>query len=262
MKKRKTPAIAIIFIVIALLFMKLGAVSQRHPGEAHVSRVIDGDTIELSNKKIVRYIGIDTPELRERKGASWIYNPKPYAEAAKDFNKRLVEGKHVRLELDVQKKDKYGRTLAYVYVEDKMINREILKEGYAMIYTYPPNVKYTKEFLAAQELARDNNKGLWSRVDDGIISPFEVRENMGLVRIVEVEVLSTIISEKVLILNCRENFKIVIFKNNLAYFPASISRSPESYFKHKKVKVCGLIQDYKGATEIIVEDPSQLEVVK
>jgi len=262
MKKKKIPVIAIIFIAIALLFMKLGIVPQRHPKEVHVSRVIDGDTIELSNKEIVRYIGIDTPELREKKDAGWIYNPRPYAEAAKDFNKRLVEGRLVRLELDVQKKDKYGRTLAYVYVEDKMINSEMLKEGYAMIYTYPPNVKYTEEFLAAQKFARDNNKGLWDRVDDGIISSFEARENMGLVRIVEAEVLSTFISERMLILNCRENFKIVIFKNNLAYFPASISRSPESYFKHKKVKLYGLIQEYKGATEIIVQDPSQLEIVE
>src|SRR3989338_3553255 len=78
-----------------------------------VSRVVDGDTIELSNRETVRYIGIDTPEIRERNGSGWAYNPRPYGEEAKKFNEKLVEGKSVRLEFDVQKRKKNKCLLAY-----------------------------------------------------------------------------------------------------------------------------------------------------
>ena len=66
----------------------------------------------------MRYIGIDTPETRKREGDAWVYVGEPLAEKVKDFNRRMVEGKVARLELDVQKKDKYGRLLAYCFVED------------------------------------------------------------------------------------------------------------------------------------------------
>ena len=69
-----------------------------------VKQVIDGDTIELDNGESVRYIGIDTPETRKREGDTWVYVGEPFAEKAKDFNRRMVEGKVARLELDVQKK--------------------------------------------------------------------------------------------------------------------------------------------------------------
>ncbi|MFC1509928.1 thermonuclease family protein [Candidatus Omnitrophota bacterium] len=254
-KSKKLLALA---VVLAGILFSISRVPQR---EVYVSSVIDGDTIELSSGETVRYIGIDTPEVSEKKGSGWVYNPRPYAEDAKDFNRFLVEGKQVRLELDIQKRDKYGRLLSYVYVGDKMVNMEMLKEGYAMMYTYPPNVKYTEEFLVSQTLAREHNKGLWSRVDEGAIFPYETKENIGFARVVEAEVLSTFISEKVLMLNTRDNFKIVIFKNNLLYFPVSVSRSPEAYFKHKRIRVYGLIQEYKGASEIIVQDPSQIEII-
>ena len=136
----------------------------------YVTRVIDGDTIELANKERVRLIGIDTPEAR--------YNPKLKRDArrtgrdyrtiitmgrkATSFTKSLVEGKKVKLEFDAEKRDKYGRLLAYVYLPDgRMLNAELLKEGYAQIYTFPPNVKYVDSFLKLQKQARENNRGLW-----------------------------------------------------------------------------------------------------
>ncbi|MCX5693087.1 MAG: thermonuclease family protein [Candidatus Omnitrophica bacterium] len=226
-----------------------------------VRYAIDGDTVELSNGDRVRYIGIDTPEIRKREGSEWIYKPMPYAEEAKEFNKMLVEGKSVRLEYDVQKKDKYSRDLAYVYIDDKMANMEMVKQGFAMIYTYPPNVRYAQRFIEAQKDARDNKKGLWSGLDESKISTSQAKNNIGMVRIIESEVIDTHLTEKLLILKFKDNFKAVIYKNNIPLSMKDMARSPNKYFKGKTVKVYGIIKKYKGYPEIVLHDMSQLEIV-
>jgi micrococcal nuclease len=234
--------------------------SGKFPHQYTVKHVVDGDTIELSNGDMVRYIGIDTPEMRERKGSEWVYNPMPYAEEAKEFNKTLVEGKSVKLEYDVQKKDKYHRLLAYVYIGDKMVNTEMVKQGFAMIYTYPPNVRHTQGFIEAQKEARDNKRGLWSGLEESKISVSQAKNNIGMIRIVEAEVIDTHLTEKILILKCKNNFKIVIYKNNIPPGMKDMARSPNKYFKGKTVKVYGVIKKYKGYPEIVVHDMSQLEM--
>ncbi len=122
-----------------------------------VTRVIDGDTVEIQGGAKVRYIGIDTPE-----------SVKPntpiqcFAKEASEKNKELVLGKEVRLEKDVSETDKYGRLLRYVYVGDTMINEVLVKEGYAHAVSYPPDVKYQEKLRFAEQFARENNKGLWN----------------------------------------------------------------------------------------------------
>jgi len=74
----------------------------------------------------------------------------------------LVKDRKVRLEFDAGRTDKYGRTLAYVYSGNIFVNAELVKKGYALVYTVPPNVKYAKEFVSLQSEARDAKKGLWS----------------------------------------------------------------------------------------------------
>jgi micrococcal nuclease len=135
-----------------------------------VSAVIDGDTIRLENGEKVRLIGIDTPESTQNvklrcdlkktdKDAEAIIE---MGKAAAKFTKSLVLKKYVRLEFDVQERDRYNRLLAYVYLPDgKMLNAEIVKAGYAQMLTIPPNVKYVELFQELQEEARENNRGLW-----------------------------------------------------------------------------------------------------
>ena len=259
MTRKKARIIALVVIGILALFARF--FNQTPSTALSVRRVIDGDTVELSNGETVRYIGIDTPELKQKHGDAWIYNPRPYAEEARDFNRHLVDGREVRLELDVQKRDKYGRLLAYVYNQDKMINLEMVKEGYAMIYTYPPNVKYVDEFLNAQKKAREMGKGLWWDMERNVISADDAEDNIGLIRIIEAEVLSTFLTEKVLILNCNSSFKVVIFKNNLTSFPKEATRSPDAYFKNQTIRVYGAIKSYKGSSQIVLHDPSQIELI-
>lgn len=124
--------------------------------EATVARVIDGDTILLSNGEKVRYIGINTPEIHHPKRGK-----EPYGEEAREANRCLVAGKTVRLRFDVRKRDRYGRLLAYVYVGGQMVNRALVRDGYAQVATYPPNVRHQDEFLRLQREAREQRRGLW-----------------------------------------------------------------------------------------------------
>jgi len=136
--------------------------AQALPKQATVRRVIDGDTIELVGGRLVRYIGIDAPEVRRREQDRWIVDPEPFGQAATEANRLLVEGKTVDLEYDVQTHDRYGRWLAYVYVDGEMVNTKLVEEGYAQLLTIPPNVKYTARFQRLAEDARQQRRGLWA----------------------------------------------------------------------------------------------------
>lgn len=140
-----------------------------------VIRVVDGDTFHcsLSNgeKVKVRLIGVDTPESTdnpkarkdaERSGLS-LEEITKMGKLAKEFTAELLlKDEVVYLEFDVQKTDRHGRLLAYVWLKDgRMLNEILVREGYAQVYTIPPNVKYQERFLSAQKYARENRKGLW-----------------------------------------------------------------------------------------------------
>ena len=162
---------AIIYAVIQLLFSKNNSLSKSSVvptniptptaffGEkqtVRVVRVIDGDTIEIEGKIKVRYVGVNTPELHDPR--------KPiecFGQAASDENKRLVEGKEIYIQKDVSETDKFKRLLRYVWVGDMFINDYLVRQGFAQVSTYPPDVKYVSQFLEAQKEAQDNKRGLW-----------------------------------------------------------------------------------------------------
>jgi len=131
------------------------------PQEAVVRRVIDGDTIELADGRLLRYIGVNSPEVRRRVGERWVVDPEPMGQEAAAFNRHLVEGKRVHLEYDVQTHDRFGRLLAYVYAGKVMVNEKLLEEGFAQPMTIPPNVRYAQRFRALAEAARREGRGLW-----------------------------------------------------------------------------------------------------
>ncbi len=246
-------------IIILLLVLSFIGCAQVQPGhEYYVSKVIDGDTIELGNGQRVRYLGLDTPETRKRQGETWVYAPEPYAEAAAEFNRKLVEGKQARLEFDVQKKDKYNRLLAYCFVGDVFVNAELLKNGYALLYTSSPNVKYVDILVKAQQDARRNNRGLWGEIPQ--ISAKEARRYFDRMAVVEGKVTSIRQSPKVTVLNFGQSgFKAVIFKEQLAIFMSS-AVSVRAY-RGKTLRVTGKVKEYRGEAEIIVRHPSAIEVL-
>jgi micrococcal nuclease len=136
--------------------------------EGIVQRVVDGDTayVLLSSgvEEKVRFIGVDTPEST--------MEHEPYGEEASDYTKSRLDGRTVYLETDVELRDRYGRLLAYVWLEpptdtseselrEKLFCAHLLLEGYGQVLTIPPNVKYADAFLTFQQEARTGNRGLW-----------------------------------------------------------------------------------------------------
>jgi len=121
-----------------------------------VERVVDGDTLKLTNGERVRLIGVDTPET--------VHPKKPveyFGKEASAFTKRMCEGKTVRLEYDQTERDKYDRLLAYVFLEDgTFLNAEIIKQGYGHAYTRFP-FKYIDDFRRYEKEAREGKRGLW-----------------------------------------------------------------------------------------------------
>ncbi len=129
-----------------------------------VIKVVDGDTFWANNgmdKDVkIRLIGIDAPETRKTGRKEIGY----YGEESKAYLMNLLSGKSVRLVGDVDSLDRYGRTLAYVYLQDgKFVNAEMIKKGYAVVLTIPPNVKHVDLLQKLQVKARADKKGLWSR---------------------------------------------------------------------------------------------------
>lgn len=139
----------------------LGRAAPSRTIEGVVVRIVDGDTIHVrvsDRIEKVRYIGVNTPEVHHpRKGEQ------PGGREAMRVNRELVQRKAVRLELDVQERDRYGRLLAYVWVGGVMINAELVRLGYAQVMTVPPNVRYQDLFLRWEREARETGRGLWRR---------------------------------------------------------------------------------------------------
>jgi micrococcal nuclease len=124
-----------------------------------VTRAVDGDTVEVQiegREEDVRYIGVDTPETVKPEEPVQCFGPE-----ASDFNHRLVEGKWARLVFDEERRDVYGRLLAYVYLEGRFVNAELLRRGLARTLTIPPNDRHAKRFKRLQTAAARAGRGLW-----------------------------------------------------------------------------------------------------
>lgn len=139
---------------------------------AKVTRVVDGDTIEVEiagQEYTLRYIGINTPETVDPRRPV-----ECFGHEASDFNKQLVLGAAVGLEEDVSETDQFGRLLRYVWLDDEMVNATLVREGYAQASAYPPDVKYEDLFSTLQAEAAASGRGLWGAACEETPSPTPV----------------------------------------------------------------------------------------
>ncbi|HYI44324.1 MAG TPA: thermonuclease family protein [Actinomycetota bacterium] len=141
--------------------------------EARITRVVDGDTIEVEiisrtpgpgagEAQIgpiydVRLIGIDTPESVDPNSPIECFGKEASAAA-----RALLDGQTVRLVVDVEEADRYDRLLRYVYIGEEMANARLVANGYAFAYTYPPSVRHSELFVQLERDARENDRGLWA----------------------------------------------------------------------------------------------------
>lgn len=146
----------VIVLVMGLMFFgALFFLARAEKEEAFVTRVIDGDTLELNTSEKVRLLGINTPEKGE-----------PFYSEAKQRLENLVLNKKVLMEKDEEDRDKYGRLLRYVYIGDEMVNIILLEEGLATVYIVRPNGAYSTFFRDVEENAMISRKGMWSLVSE------------------------------------------------------------------------------------------------
>ncbi|HXY34988.1 MAG TPA: thermonuclease family protein [Planctomycetaceae bacterium] len=124
----------------------------------HVERVIDGDTIVLDGNVRVRLIGVDTPETKHP------HKPvEPLGPEATEFTRSLVEGRDVTLAFDRERRDRYGRVLAYVYFDGKLLNEEIIRAGFSRAEThFKFDRAMARRFQQAEDEAREARRGIWS----------------------------------------------------------------------------------------------------
>ena len=246
-------------VALCICFVAVTGCAEKNSieGVYAVQNVVDGDTVELTNGKKVRYVGIDTPETMKRQGRDWVFDPEDYAVSAKEHNKMLVAGGEVRLEFDIEKIDRYGRWLAYVYNADgKIINKELVAEGLAMVYTFQPNVKHMDILIKAQEEARLNRRGLWSTLE--VISPDSAAGYVGQYRAVRGEVTSVYARGNKVFLTMERKLTVVIYRGNLEFFDQK-GIDPMGYMG-KNVEVVGKIED-RGSPRIVIDNPSQIRII-
>jgi micrococcal nuclease len=147
-------ALSIMWVLLAALFSPSPALADHQ-----VVRVYDGDTVLLENGIRVRYLGIDTPEIDHEGGRSEFM-----AEAARDVNRKLVEGRRVRLEYDQEKVDSHGRRLCYLFLPDgEMVNATMVRRGLAHVMSIRPNLKYRGLLVDCQRKAITERAGIWRR---------------------------------------------------------------------------------------------------
>lgn len=162
MHRRYLKTSTLFTILIAILLPSLciydNSLTFGDQGHVRVIKVHDGDTIGVilnGRKEKVRLIGIDAPEIKQRPWGT---------RARKHLEKMLMaSNRKVILEFDVERRDKYGRLLCYVFTRDgKMLNIQMLSDGYAVLLTIPPNIKHVDELRMAENEARQHRRGIWS----------------------------------------------------------------------------------------------------
>jgi micrococcal nuclease len=153
----------LLLVVTAVILLRPweGGGPERGPANAHayVVRTVDGDTIEAridGQIEDVRYIGVDTPET-VKPGTP----VQCFGHRASDFNRRLAEHEPVRLVFGVERRDVYGRLLAYVYIGHRLVNAELVRRGLARTLAIPPNTLHRALFRRLERRAARTGRGLW-----------------------------------------------------------------------------------------------------
>lgn len=232
-----------------------------YPAAAYVSEVIDGDTVKLKNGRLIRYIGIDTPEISQKLNGEWRLNPQPMSREAKKFNEAMVLHNEVTIEYDIEKTDRYDRLLAYVYVNGKMVNEQMVHEGFAFLLCIPPNNKHNERLHTALKDAYSKKKNIWKYADTHVIDSSRAHEYIGTLATVQGKILHVGKSKKASYLNFGSNYKKdftgVIFTGSKSQLPYDFEISS---LKGKNVRIFGMIKEYNGP-EIIINSPEQLQII-
>ncbi|MFW5444162.1 MAG: thermonuclease family protein [Methylococcaceae bacterium] len=214
-----------------------------------VKKVYDGDTVLLTNGQKVRFLGINTPEVEGRHKLAQIGGKE-----AKLWLQQKLKNTKIRLEKDVEKKDKYGRLLAHVFTEDKQhINLQLIEKGMATVNIHPPNLKYTDDLLLAEKKAEHNRLGIWGYKEYAPkqLSQFNQSSTKGWQRIMG-RIKNIQQGRKYIYLNLSDTFTLKIKQKGSELFPKL-----ESYL-NKQVEARGWIKKHKSRYSMLIRHPSAI----
>lgn len=220
---------------------------------------VDGDTIKLRDGEKVRYLGIDSPEKGE-----------PFYEEAKRRNAGFVEGKNVKLIVcDEEPRDRYGRTLAWVYTDESLlVNSVLLREGLGKLMIIPPcGLEKEKELRRIEKEAQAARRGIWGlksgNVSNGrvVIPAQDAMWHIGEAVSVKGRVKYVLRAKETIYVNFgsrRDGFTAVIFKSSFDAF--SLAGLNPMDLTGRVVTVKGVVRKYGNRAEIIVKLPTQIEI--
>lgn len=263
MKSERKIVFILIFVVLAAVFHfynERQQVTEPDTGMVRVLEVVDGDTIVIDDgmKNRVRYLGIDTPEL------AWPDSPgDPLGAEAKEYNRRLVGGKNVRLEFDEEKYDVYGRLLAYVYVDDVLVSEEMLRAGFATPLIIEPNKRHEGLLMEAAAEARQKRKGVWGDLDtlappsgngEFLVELGKAERHQGKRVVVRGKVTGVRKTKNVLVLDVEDKLEVVIFPDDFDNFEF-FGIDPAADYEGKEIEVTGRVRVRKGKPGIVVDHP-------
>lgn len=262
LKPGRNTLLILVFIALAAVFHFYNERKDERPDSLTVSvvEVVDGDTIVIDDggRSTVRYLGIDTPEL------AWPDSPgDPLAAEAKEFNRKLVGRKKVRLEFDEQKYDIYGRLLAYVYADDVFVSGEMVRQGLASPLVIEPNKKHENQLMEAAAEAREKGRGIWGELDtltpprgneDFLIDLSRARRYEGKRVVVRGKVTGVRKSKNVLVLSLEDKLEVVIFPGDYENFEF-FGIDPAADYEGKEIEVTGRVKMRKGTPGIVVDHP-------
>jgi len=237
-----------------VVFRKQGEPSAALPAKAVVTYVYDGDTVRIrlpdGTEEKVRLIGIDAPELDDRRKKVHFL-----AEMAKRAAFLALSRRNVRLEYDWERRDKYGRLLAFIWTDEAgLVNEALLREGFAALMTaYPFRKDYQDRFRAAERSARAGGKGLWRREPLPTVEEEDAGRELG--RIVTVRFLCR---------GLQRSRSAVVLEGESGGFRAVVPRREAGRFagleavSHQRLLVSGLVEKSASGSEVWLFDPDQL----
>ncbi|MGR8952155.1 MAG: thermonuclease family protein [Gammaproteobacteria bacterium] len=214
-----------------------------------VKKVFDGDTLMLEDGRKVRLLGVNTPEIEHRN--------QPAQAGGEEANRWLsdkLQNRRVRLESDAEATDKYGRTLAHVFTDQKEhVNLQLVEKGLASVNIYPPNLLYVEPLIKAERKAEQSGLGIWRRPEYAPIAAerLPAAGHPGWMRI-KGRIVDLRSSRKFVYLKFSDKFEARIEKKELFQFPELRS------YLGQAVEVRGWLNKYKNGHSMLIRHPSAI----
>lgn len=215
-----------------------------------IKRIFDGDTVMLADGRKIRLLGINTPEVQHKNTST-----QAGGEEAKRWLTDKLQQRKIRLELDVEKTDKYGRTLAHIITDQKEhINLQLVAAGLAAVNIYPPNLRYVDELVKAQNQAEKNRLGIWRRPEYAArpADSISAADHAGWMRLTG-KVMTIRNSRKFVYLVFSDRFEARIERKWLSLFP------DVNAYLGQQLEVRGWLNKYKRGFSMLIRHPSAIK---